>query len=151
MTTTLVGAKEPTSTADVAVDAWFNPTPELTGQMSLELMIWVGHHGPIQPIGSKVAEVNVDGVDYDLWYGDIGWKVCSYVAKAQQLTLTFKPADFFHDMVNRGYAEESMFCTSIQFGSEIWSNGVGFEVTKFKVETYAVVGHDYGMRPEGAQ
>jgi Glycosyl hydrolase family 12 len=46
-----------------AYDIWFNKTPATTGQPDCtELMVWLNHHGPVQPFGTQIAAgVSVGG------------------------------------------------------------------------------------------
>src|SRR5258706_2377111 len=59
---------------DVAYDIWFNQSPTASGQPNgTELMIWLNHHGPVQPFGSKVAStVPIGGRGYNVWFGKQG-------------------------------------------------------------------------------
>lgn len=146
------------STWDSAFDIWFSAEPQLTGQNPVELMVWLGHQGPAQPVGTKVSELVLDGVEYDLWWGSLGWQVISLVARSQQLSLSFQPQDFVANIRQYMSVEMEWWLTSVQFGMEPWSGGTGYEVTKFEVESYATVGKpmlpegwNYGKRPEGLQ
>jgi hypothetical protein len=66
---------------DAAYDVWFNRTPSTGGQPDgTELMIWLDHGGGVQPAGSKVATVTIDGASWDLWMGKMeSWKYVAYV------------------------------------------------------------------------
>ena len=63
-----------------AYDIWFDPTARRDGQNTGdEIMVWLNHSGPPQPVGSKVATVSMAGATWDIWEGNIGWNVVSYV------------------------------------------------------------------------
>ena len=55
-------------------------TVNIDGQNTgAELMIWGNHQGAPQPIGSKIANVWLSGASWDVWFGNVGWNVISYV------------------------------------------------------------------------
>ena len=121
---------------DAAYDIWFDPTPRTNGQNTgAEVMVWANHLGAPQPVGSKVGTVTLAGGTWDVWEGNIGWNVISYVRTAGTGSLNFPVSTFFNDAVARGYAQTSWYLTSIQAGFEPWTNGTGLAVTSFSVTT----------------
>lgn len=117
---------------DSAYDIWFNTTPTTSGQPNgTELMIWVNHQGFPQPIGSKRATVTIDGSSWDVWIGNSGWNVISYVktSPATSVSLDLKP--FFQDAVSRGQLQNSWYLIAIEYGFEIWTGGQGLAVNSF--------------------
>ncbi len=65
---------------DVAYDIWFNQSSTTSCQPhGEELMVCLNHHGSVQPFGSQVATATIDGVAYNIWYGNQGWSTVSYV------------------------------------------------------------------------
>jgi hypothetical protein len=124
------------SVYDAAYDLWFDPTPRTNGQNTgAELMIWLNHTGSVQPIGSRVATVNIAGSTWDVWFGNIGWNVISYVRSSATNSISFTVDNFWSDVVNRGYGQRAWYMTSVQAGFEPWVNGTGLAVTNF---SYAV-------------
>jgi hypothetical protein len=134
---TSVGMSFPSSGQwDAAYDIWFDPTARRDGQNTgAEVMVWANHLGAPQPVGSKVATVSLAGGTWDVWFGNIGWNVISYVRTAGTGSLSFPVSTFFNDAVTRGYAQRSWYLTSIQAGFEPWTNGTGLAVTNFSVTT----------------
>ncbi|GII80353.1 glycosyl hydrolase family 5 [Sphaerisporangium rufum] len=117
---------------DAAYDIWFDPTPRTDGQNTgAELMIWLNRVGSIQPIGSRVATVNLAGGTWDVWFGNVGWNVVSYVRTSATNSISFNVGTFYSDMVNRGYAQNSWYITSVQAGFEPWVGGAGLAVDNF--------------------
>lgn len=123
---------------DAALDVWFDPTPRFTGQNTgAELMVWLDRHGAIQPIGSKVREFQIGEDFFDVWFGNIGWNVVSYVPPTgYHKSIRFALRDFYDDMLSRGYASKDWYLTSVQMGFEPWVGGTGLAVTKFTVGEY---------------
>jgi hypothetical protein len=121
---------------DAAYDIWFDPTPRTDGQNTgAEIMVWVNHAGAPQPVGSRVATVSLAGGTWDVWFGNIGWNVISYVRTQGTGSVSFAPATFLNDAVGRGYAQTSWYLTSIQAGFEPWTGGQGLAVNNFSVTT----------------
>jgi hypothetical protein len=121
---------------DAAYDIWFDPTPRTDGQNTgAEIMVWVNHAGAPQPVGSRVGTVSLAGGTWDVWFGNIGWNVISYVRTPGTGSVSFAPATFLGDAVSRGYAQTSWYLTSIQAGFEPWTGGQGLAVNSFSVTT----------------
>ncbi|GAA2070812.1 GH12 family glycosyl hydrolase domain-containing protein [Actinomadura alba] len=123
---------------DAAYDIWFDPTPRTDGQNTgAELMIWLNHTGSVQPVGSRVGTVSLAGATWDVWFGNIGWNVVSYVRTQSTASIAFPVRTFYDDAVSRGYAQRSWYLTSVQAGFEPWVGGVGLAVNDF---SYSVGG-----------
>jgi hypothetical protein len=119
---------------DAAYDIWFDPTARTNGQNTgAEIMVWTNHSGPPQPVGAKVGTATLAGGTWDVWEGNIGWNVISYVRTSGTGSLNFPVSTFFNDAVSRGYAQRSWYLTSIQAGFEPWSGGTGLTVNSFSV------------------
>src|SRR3954471_5869846 len=121
---------------DAAYDIWFDPTPRTDGQNTgAELMIWLNHRGGVRPVGSKVGTVQLAGADWDVWYGNIGWNVVSYVRSTPSSSISTSVSAFYNDVVGRGYGQTSWYLTSVQAGFEPWVGGEGLALTSFAVTT----------------
>lgn len=123
---------------DAVYDIWFNksmPTKKTEQNDGAEVMVWLNHRGKVQPIGSKVGTATIAGATWDVWEGDIGWNVISYVRQSPTTSMSFGVADFFDDVVSRGYGSNTWYLTSIQAGFEPWDSGVGLAVNSFEVTT----------------
>jgi hypothetical protein len=119
---------------DAAYDVWFDPTPRTDGQNTgAEVMIWLNKMGSIQPVGSQVGTASINGATWNVWEGNIGWNVISYVRQSATNSLNFTVNDFYTDAVNRGYAQRSWYLTSIQAGFEPWVGQTGLAVNSFSV------------------
>ncbi|NJP94109.1 hypothetical protein HCN51_32530 [Nonomuraea sp. FMUSA5-5] len=119
-------------TWDAAYDIWFDPTPRTDGQNTgAEIMIWLNKQGSIQPVGSQVGTVNLAGGTWQVWFGNIGWNVISYVRTSPASSLDFTINTFYADAISRGYAQRSWYLTSVQAGFEPWVGGAGLAVNAF--------------------
>jgi hypothetical protein len=136
------------SVFDASYDIWFDPTARTNGQNTgAELMVWLNHTGSVQPVGSKVATVSLAGATWDVWYGNSGWNVVSYVRQTTTSSASFNVATFWNDIVSRGYGQNSWYLTSVQAGFEPWVNGTGLAVTNF---SYSVGGSGSGGGTTGS-
>lgn len=121
---------------DAAYDIWFDPTPRTDGQNTgAEIMIWLNKLGSIQPVGSQIGTVNLAGATWNVWFGNIGWNVISYVRQSATSSMNFAVDTFYGDAVSRGYAQRSWYLTSIQAGFEPWVGQTGLTVNSFSVTT----------------
>ncbi len=117
---------------DASYDIWFDPTPRTNGQNTgAELMVWLNHTGSVQPVGSKVGTVNLAGATWDVWFGNSGWNVISYVRQSPSTSASFAVSTFYNDVVSRGYGQRSWYLTSVQAGFEPWVGGTGLAVNSF--------------------
>ncbi|WP_036324243.1 GH12 family glycosyl hydrolase domain-containing protein [Microbispora sp. ATCC PTA-5024] len=123
---------------DAAYDIWFDPTPRTDGQNTgAEIMVWLNHTGSVQPVGSRVGTASLAGGTWDVWEGNIGWNVISYVRTSPTNSISFPVRTFYDDAVSRGYAQRSWYLTSVQAGFEPWVGGAGLAVNNF---SYSVGG-----------
>ena len=98
-------------------------------------MVWLNQTGSIQPIGSKIGTANIAGATWDVWSGNIGWNVISYVRQHADVVAELLVNDFWNDVVSRGLGSTSWYLTSIQAGFEPWVGGAGLAVNSFSVTT----------------
>jgi hypothetical protein len=118
-------------TYNASYDIWLDPTPRTTGQNGTEIMIWFNRQGSIQPVGSRVGTTTIGGRTWEVWSGNIGWNVISYVAPAPIASWSFSLLDFIHDVRARGAITDAWYLTSVQAGFEPWVGGAGLAVTSF--------------------
>ncbi len=126
---------------DASYDIWFDTNPHPSGQNNgEEMMIWANHSGPPVPFGKKVDTVQLDGADWDVWYGPQSstsngvtttWNTVSYVRQQTTNALTVNIKDFTDDSAKRRYLQPSWYLTSVQFGFEPWVGGPGLAVNSF--------------------
>ncbi len=121
---------------NASYDIWFDPTPRTNGQNTgAELMIWLNRQGSIQPIGSRTGTANINGATWEVWFGNIGWNVISYLRTSATTSADFTVESFYGDAVNRGHAQRNWYMTSIQAGFEPWVGQTGLAVNTFSVST----------------
>lgn len=119
-------------TWNAAYDLWFDPEPRADGQnKGAEIMIWLEERGGVRPAGSLVDTVAIDGSTWDVWYGNDGWNVVSYVLNSPASFAEFKIDSFYADAVERGFAQRAWYLTSVQVGFELWIGGTGLAVESF--------------------
>ncbi|HEX9516491.1 MAG TPA: hypothetical protein VF940_09990, partial [Streptosporangiaceae bacterium] len=100
------------------------------------LMIWLNHHGPVQPFGSQVARnVSIGGRSYNAWYGKQAWNTVSYTmttGTASVSNLDLQP--LIADAVSRGYISTSWYLIDVEAGFELWQGGAGLATRSFSVK-----------------
>ena len=121
---------------DVAYDLWFNHTPAATGQPDgAELMVWLNHHGPVQPFGSQVGTATIGGISYQVWEGAQPWgDTISYVmARPTTLVSNLDVGALAAAAVRRGYIRTSWYLIDVEAGFELWRGGAGLATDSFSV------------------
>ena len=137
---------------DMAYDIWFNQGPESPidkNTTGTELMIWVQHSGPAQPIGKPAAQyTDTRGHHWTAWVGPNtgncncqgpGSQVISFVnddghGATKGTTYDLNLNDFFHVALKLGQIQPSWYLTTVEFGTEIWVGGPGLRVDNFWVK-----------------
>jgi glycosyl hydrolase family 12 len=121
---------------DVAYDLWFNRMPAATGQPDgAELMVWLNHHGPVQPFGSQVGTATIGGVSYQVWEGAQPWgDTISYVMASPTTSVSnLDVGALAADAVRRGYIRASWYLIDVEAGFELWRGGAGLATDSFSV------------------
>jgi hypothetical protein len=106
---------------NVAYDIWLHDTatPPSSGGQAGEIMIWLYNQGAA-PAGSVTASsISVGGAPWNLWVGNVGWPVYSYVRTSNVTSATLNVMDFTGDLVNRKYVPETQYVSSVQAGIEV--------------------------------
>jgi hypothetical protein len=122
---------------DVAYDIWFNQTPSTTGQPNgAELMIWLNHHGAVQPFGSPVGTASINGVSYRVWEGAQPWgNTVSYVMASPATSVrNLDVGGLAADAASRGYVKKSWYLIDVEAGFELWRGGAGLATKSFSVK-----------------
>ncbi len=124
---------------DSAYDIWFNQTSTTSGQPNgTEVMIWINHQGSIQPFGSNVGNVTIDGASWAVWTGNMSsWKIVSYVENSPVTSANLNLVPFFSDAVSRGSLQSTWWLIDVEYGFEIWTGGQGLAVSNFSVSAAA--------------
>ena len=130
VTTTLATTDPPGGAYDVSYDIWTNRASTASGAPDgAEVMVWLNHHGGVQPAGDEVASgVKVGGYTYDVWYStNAGNGPCvTYemtTAHTEVANLDLVP--LFDDAGQRGYLSPSWYLIAVEAGFEIWQGGDG--------------------------
>lgn len=117
---------------NVAYDLWFDPDAAEPGQNAAELMIWLKHRGDIQPIGSPVGTVRLAGATWEVWTGNTGWNVISFVRATPADSVSgLNLAEFTRYAVQQGSVGANWYLTSVQAGFEPWQGGAGLRTRSF--------------------
>jgi hypothetical protein len=131
-------------TYNLAFTMWaVSALPANRARISHEIMVWSAHSGQA-PAGNKIASVNVNHVDYDLYvepqHGDaagresIRWSYVAFVPAGPVLAGRFDMSGYLDALVARGLLPKTSYVTSLELGDEV-CEGTGlarlqtFEVT----------------------
>jgi hypothetical protein len=111
---------------NVAYDIWLHTSanPPSTGGQSDEIMIWLNKAGNPAPAGSTYASgISIAGATWNLWEGNVGWPVHSYVRTPNTSSATMNVMAFMNDLVTRGRIPNTRYVTGVQAGVEVRSGG----------------------------
>jgi len=123
---------------NVAYDLWFHAGAPVRSEdkPSDELMIWMGRYGGAGPLGKLQEKVRIDGAEWELWFGDIGWKVFSFVRTENTASWRVDAKAFIDYLVAKGFMPATKQLSSVQFGTEVFRSpgDARFEVMDYFVE-----------------
>lgn len=127
---------------NISYDIWFAQTPAPNDQPDgTEIMIWINHSGSVTPAGQKTGNVNINGINWDVWTAPKGsagfndkWHIVSYVATSPRNDVDFDLKPFFDDSKGRNLLSDSWFLIDVEAGFEIWQNGFNGVSKSFQVD-----------------
>jgi hypothetical protein len=120
------------SSQDVSYDIWADPNPNLgSTQASNEIMVWLYKNGGIQPVGSPVGDVSIDGTTWTLWYGNIGWNVYSFVRDANTTSASLNLNDFFQNLISSHGLSSANCLLGVEAGTEIFTGSGELDVSSY--------------------
>lgn len=129
---------------DVTYDIWFNRTPATSGQPNCtELMVWLNHHGSVQPHGLPIASsISVGGHRYNIWEGPQPWgDTITYDMTTGTTSVSgLDVGTLAQDAVRRGYLPRSCYLVDVEAGFELWKGGAGLATRSFSVSVAASPG-----------
>jgi hypothetical protein len=109
-------------TMNVAYDLWLHTisNPSYNNNPTDEVMIWLYRSGGAGPVGTRQATVSIGGTNWDLYRGNIGWNVFSFVRTTNTSSSTLNLRDFLSNLVSRGWMSNSKYLTSVEAGTEVF-------------------------------
>lgn len=123
---------------NVAYDLWFHAAAPVrsSDKPSDELMIWMGRYGGAGPLGKLQGTVHLDGAEWELWFGNIGWNVFSFVRKENTTSWRLDTKAFIDHLVTKGLLPATKQLSSVQFGTEVFRSpgDARLEVTDYSLE-----------------
>ena len=110
-------------TFNVAYDLWLHdiPNPDWPNNPTDEVMIWLYRAGGAGPLGTFQGTVNIAGTNWDLYRGNIGWNVFSFIRQSNTTAATLHMQDFLNNLVSRGWMSNTKYLSSIQSGTEVFT------------------------------
>ncbi|MFG2785488.1 endo-1,4-beta-glucanase [Streptomyces prunicolor] len=123
-------------TLDVAYDLWLHSknTADWADQPTDEIMIWLNRQGGAGPLGTKYGSVSLDGAMWDIYQGDIGWNVYSFVRTANTTKATLNIDDFTQALVRRKLLSNDKYVSGIESGTEIFKGSGRLDTKAYSVD-----------------
>jgi len=127
--------KRTANTMNVAYDLWLHDiaAPDWQNQPTDEVMVWLYRSGGAGPVGTKQATVTIGGTKWDLYRGEIGWNVFSFVRASNTSTADLNLTDFTDDLAGRGWLQRTKYLSSVQAGPEIFTGAGTLDTSAYSV------------------
>ncbi|BBH66349.1 hypothetical protein ACTI_30340 [Actinoplanes sp. OR16] len=121
---------------NVAYDLWLHDVanPDWQDNPTDEVMVWLYRSGGAGPVGTKQATVTIAGTTWDLYKGNIGWNVYSFVRTSNTSSAALDLTAFTDDLVARGWLTTSKYLSSVQAGTEIFTGSGRLDTTAYSVK-----------------
>ncbi|MCZ7603950.1 MAG: hypothetical protein M5R37_13890 [Melioribacteraceae bacterium] len=118
---------------NLAYDIWItnSPTPNASN-ITREIMIWIKNYGQAAG-GSKVNEVEIDGIKYDFYKADWDWTYLAFVNSSGHDITEVNIHNFIKYLLTENYITEEEFVSSIEFGNEIIEGTGKTEIVNYQV------------------
>jgi xyloglucan-specific endo-beta-1,4-glucanase len=121
---------------NVSYDLWFHTVakPDWQDQPTDEVMVWLYRSGGAGPLGTKQATVTIGGATWDLYRGNIGWNVYSFVRTSNTTSAEQNLTDFTDDLAGRGWLDKTKYLSSVQAGTEVFSGSGQLGTSAYSVK-----------------
>lgn len=123
-------------TMNVAYDLWLHAKNNADWQdrPTDEVMVWLDRQGGAGPLGTKYGSVSLDGTMWDIYQGDIGWKVYSFVRRANTTKASLDLDDFTQALVRRKLLGNDKYLSGIEAGSEVFRGSGRLDTKAYSVD-----------------
>lgn len=121
---------------NVSYDLWFHTigNADWQDQPTDEVMVWLYRSGGAGPVGTKQATVTVAGTTWDLYKGNIGWDVYSFVRTSNTTSAGLNLTDFTDDLAGRGWLDKTKYLSSVQAGTEVFTGSGQLDTSAYSVK-----------------
>ncbi|WP_405730651.1 endo-1,4-beta-glucanase [Streptomyces sp. NBC_00028] len=122
-------------TMNVAYDLWLHNknTADWQDQPTDEIMIWLNRQGGAGPLGTKYGSVSLGGAMWDIYQGDIGWKVYSFVRQTNTTKASLNLDDFTQALVRRKLLSNDKYVSGIESGTEVFKGAGRLDTKSYSV------------------
>jgi len=123
-------------TMNVAYDLWLHDrvAEDWEDQPTDEVMIWTYRSGGAGPLGQKTGTVRIGGATWDLYQGDIGWKVHSFVRTSNTTSVDLDLNDFLRALRDRGSVGPEKYLSSVEAGTEVFTGKGRLDTSAYSVD-----------------
>jgi hypothetical protein len=128
--------EEKESVYNVAYDLWLHDKADTDwqDQPKHEVMVWLAKDGGAGPLGTKTQRVEIDGASWDLYVGNIGWNVYSFVRVGNTTNATHDLNDFVQALAQRKMIAKTDYLSSVEAGTEVFTGKARMETTAYSVK-----------------
>ncbi|MFJ9966823.1 GH12 family glycosyl hydrolase domain-containing protein [Streptomyces avermitilis] len=123
-------------TMNVAYDLWLHAKNNADWQdrPTDEIMVWLNRQGGAGPLGTKYGSVSLGGAMWDIYQGDIGWKVYSFVRRTNTTKATLDLDDFTQALVRRKLLSNDKYVSGIEAGTEVFKGTGRLDTKAYSVD-----------------
>jgi hypothetical protein len=93
----------------------------------------LNRQGGAGPLGTKYGSVSLGGAMWDIYQGDIGWKVFSFVRRTNTTKATLNLDDFTQALVRRKLLSNDKYVSGIESGTEVFKGTGRLDTRSYSV------------------
>ncbi|MFJ3516339.1 MULTISPECIES: endo-1,4-beta-glucanase [unclassified Streptomyces] len=123
------------SVYNVAYDLWLHDSDRTDWRSTPkhEVMVWLARDGGAGPLGTRRERLEIGGATWDLYVGDIGWKVHSFVRVGNTGSANLNLDDFLQVLVRRGLVDPADYLSGVEAGTEVFTGKAQLDTTAYSV------------------
>ncbi|MEU6145373.1 endo-1,4-beta-glucanase [Streptomyces sp. NPDC047081] len=123
-------------TMNVSYDLWLHAknTADWQDQPTDEIMVWLNRQGGAGPLGTKYGSVSLGGAMWDIYQGNIGWNVYSFVRRTNTTKATLNLDDFTQALVRRKLLGNDKYLSGIESGTEVFKGTGRLDTKSYSVD-----------------
>ncbi|MGP3632840.1 GH12 family glycosyl hydrolase domain-containing protein [Streptomyces sp. 24-1644] len=123
-------------TMNVAYDLWLHDKngADWQDQPTDEVMIWLNRQGGAGPLGTRYGTVSLGGAMWEIYQGDVGWKVYSFVRVNNTTSTDLDLNDFLQALVRRDLLSNDKYLSGVEAGTEVFKGTGRLDTTAYSVD-----------------
>ncbi|MBC6458491.1 GH12 family glycosyl hydrolase domain-containing protein [Actinomadura sp. HBU206391] len=117
----------------VAYDLWLHDVakPGADSTPTDEVLVWTYRSGGAEPLGTKVGTVSVGGDGWDLYEGEKGWQIYTFVRTTNTSSVKLDLGDFLDYLRSNLGLSPAKYLSGVAAGAEVFTGSGQLNTTSY--------------------